>query len=475
MEDNNLELLTDVTVFKHNLWVFEYADRMEKWFSGFKQAPIRIDAELHTRCNLNCRMCARRDSIYERFTEEERNRIEMPTKKWVQIAEESGKMGVKAWNISGLCEPLVKPEILFPTMKMIKAYDMFGELTTNGTLWTEKYIKETIEIGWDSVCISIDASDTKNHDYLRGVKGTFEKATNTLKTFHKLRERYKANLPVITINVVLNKFNYLKLKSIVEMADNLGADAIFVEPIVVFNEEGKLLKINENDIKKFQEVLKESKKLAADYGIVLDVTAVAPGKSFSGEKIFDKELIEKTGNFREILMRDVKSSSNFIFSIPCYYPWFYMMIKANGNVTHCGECKIEKENIKNKSLQEIWEGKTFTEIREQFIKNKLPEYCEKCRPNTIEDMRIVRKSIDEFRNTDFLRGKYLEFLEENKRLKQDLFLLKRKVYGDDKRCIKCKYKGELSKFNNSLTYKVFSRFWGTKIEKISKKIKDRTF
>ena len=459
-----MELLTDVTLFKHRIWAFEYADRMEKWFNGLGQAPIRIDVEPHTRCNLNCRICARRGSVYEKLSENERKRMELPPKKWIQIAEESGKMGVKAWNISGLCEPLARPDILIPLMKMIKAYDMFGELTTNGTLWNEKYIKETIEMGWDSICISIDSHKAKIHDYLRGVKGTFKKSTNTFRKFSQMKKRYKTNLPVLTLNVVLNKLNYLNLPEIIKMADNLGADSIFVEPIVVFNEECKKLKMNENDIEKFQEIVVESKKMANEYGMVLDVTAIAPGKAFSGEKKFDEDLIKKTGNIKEILINESKKFSDEILSIPCYYPWFFMMIRADGSVTHCGEWKEGEDNIRNKSLKEVWFGKTFSEIRKKFRNGELSSYCEKCRPNVIEDARNVRKSILEFRDLNFLRRKYLELLQENKELKQELLLFKRMELKDE-RCVQCKYKKEIEKFKNSLTYKVFSIFWNMKFKK----------
>ena len=465
-----MELLTDVTLFKHRLWAFEYADRMEKWFRGIKQPPIRIDAEPHTRCNLKCGMCARRNSFYDKATEKQRKEFEMSPKKWVQIAEESGKMGVKAWNISGLCEPLMRPDILFPLMKMIKAYDMFGELTTNGTLWNEKYIKETIQMGWDSVCISIDAPDAKTHDYLRGVKGTFERATRTVKKFGELRKKYKVNLPVLTINVVLNKLNYLKLTEMVELANGLNADAIFVEPIVVFNKEGEKLKLQGKDIDKFQKILTESKKLANEYGILLDVTAIAPGKPFSAEKKFDKKLIKKTGNIRDVLTKEAKKFSDNILSIPCYYPWFYLMIRANGDVVHCGEWKIAVDNIKNKTLEEIWFGKRFSQIREQFKKGNLPSYCEKCRPNVVEDTRIVRKSIMEFRDLEFLRRKYIELLNENKKLKQEIFFLKRNTYSDYIRCVQCRYRKELERFKNSLTYKVFTKFKNKELERLIKKI-----
>ena len=464
-----MELLTDITLFKHKLWAEEYAYRMEEWSKGRRLGPIRIDAELHTRCNLNCRICDRRNSIYDKLSEEERNKMEMSTEKWVRIAEESGKMGVKVWNISGLSEPLAKPEVLFPTMRMIKAYDIFGELTTNGTLWNEKYIRETIEIGWDSVCISIDAPDSQTHDWLRGVKGTFKRACTTLKTFTRMKRIYKTNLPVLTINMVLNRINYFKLVDMVRMANELGADAIFVEPMVLFTEEGKKLKMNEKEINEFQEIVKEAKKVAEEYGILMDVTAIAPGEFFSGEKKFDKKLIEKAGNIREVLLQEASSYSDPILSIPCYYPWFYLMIRSNGSVVHCGEWKGEVESISDKSLEEVWFGKVLSNIRDQFRRGMLPEECERCRPNVVEDMRIVRKSIKEFRDLNWLRGKYFEFLEENKKLKQELFSLKRKTYRDDRRCINCRYKKEIERFRNSLTYKIFSKLWNSRMEKILKK------
>jgi radical SAM protein with 4Fe4S-binding SPASM domain len=268
--------------------------------------------------------------------------------------------------------------------------------------------------------------------------------------------------------MVLNKLNYDKLKEMVKMTSELGGDAIFVEPLVVFTEEGKKLKMGEKEIDEFRNVVNEAKELATDCGIVLDVTAIAPGSFFSSEKKLDENLIGKTGNIREILINEARQFSDPILSIPCYYPWFYLMIRSNGSVVHCGEWKNDVESIKNKSLEEIWFGKILSDIREQFSKGALPAECEKCRPNVIEDTRIVRKSIKEFRSIDWLRTKYLEFLEENKKLKQELFLFKRK-HRDDIKCVQCKYRKEIYKFQNSLAFRILSRFWGTKIEKIIKK------
>jgi MoaA/NifB/PqqE/SkfB family radical SAM enzyme len=436
---------------------------MQKWLEGKPMAPIRIDAELHTRCNSRCIMCARRVSVYPNLTERQRRKMEMPPRKWIRIAEESGKMGVRMWNISGLCEPVYRPDILFPTMRMIKAYDVFGELTTNGMLWKEKYVRETVEMGWDSVCVSIDAP-AEIHDKLRGVRGAYRRATHTLKLFKKIRDEMKTNLPVLTINIVLNNLTYNKLDRMVRLAHELGIDAIFAEPMVVFSPQAEKLRLNKKQIAEFKQIVEGCKELARDLGILLDVTPISPSKKFEGE------LLEKAGSLKTRLIEDAKSFDDPILSIPCYYPWFFLMIRANGSVAHCGEWKEMEESIKGKTLAEIWFGKALSKIRADFRRGLLADCCEKCRPNVIEDMRVVRKSIIEFRDINFLRDKYFEFLEENKRLKQELFSLKRRGYPGAEKCIKCRYRKELTKFQSSITYRLFSRFWETKLEKLIKKL-----
>ena len=169
--------------FKKKLWFTEYGLRIAEWFEGKKKGPIRIDAEITRQCNSNCIFCSRRASKID--LNEESRRIEMPRRRWIELARESGELGVRNWNISGIGEPMMRADITIPTMRMLKAYDIFGEITTNGTLWTDKYIKEVIDMQWDSVCISIDGPNAKIHDSLRRIKA-FKKATNTAKRFESV-------------------------------------------------------------------------------------------------------------------------------------------------------------------------------------------------------------------------------------------------------------------------------------------------
>jgi MoaA/NifB/PqqE/SkfB family radical SAM enzyme len=472
----DMELLSDVTLFKHKIWAFEYADRMSKCLDGQLSAPIRIDAELSTRCNLNCGMCARRGSYYESMDKYERERTELGAKKWISLAEESGKLGVKAWNISGLCEPMMEKSVAIPTMRMVKAYDMFGELTTNGTLWDAKTVNDCIEMGWDSVCISLDSAKEDVHDELRGARGTYKRVMNLLSILQKSKRKNKVSLPVTTLNVVLSKRNCDDLERIIKVAADKSVNAIFVEPMVAFNAQSKNMKMDDSDISKLRDSAKNLEKLAKSNGIVLDLTPVSPhiervereDSEPLNQKVikkFDGALIDNAGAMKKILTDEAKKSTDGVMSIPCYYPWFNLMIRGNGTVTHCGEWKGLECDIENKTIEEIWTGKRMDEIRENMLKGNLPEFCEKCRPNIVEDTRIVRKSIVEFNDIEFLRNKYIEFLDENKRLKQKILSANNCGTPTSAACASCRYKRDMEKFRNSITYKTFSKMWGSGLEK----------
>ena len=448
------------------LWLGDYAFRMERWFKGQEIGPMRIDAELHRRCNLNCVMCARRASNIDLI--EESKKIEMPTKRWVEIARESGELGTKAWNISGIGEPMCKPETLISVMEMVKAYNMYGELTTNGTLWNEKYIKKTIEMGWDSICVSIDAPDAKTHDTIRRVKGTFKRATKTVTLFSKWRDKFKNEVPCLTLNLVLTKLNYKKLPQMIKLAYKVGADAIFVEPMIVYTSLGEKNKLNEKEIEELPEIIQKTKELGEEYLIATTITCETP------EKKFQKELIKHTSNIRDILIEDSKTYLNDkILSIPCFYPWFFLMIRADGSIIHCGESKEIFDNISQKSLKEVWFGNMMEDIRKKFLTGDIPEYCNMCRPNVIEDTREMRRSIMRYRDRRNLQIKIFDLLKENMELRKQLFRLRIRKdlrYKDLKKFKKLEEEEkELTKFKNSLSYKMGKKVGTTKLGKMIKR------
>jgi MoaA/NifB/PqqE/SkfB family radical SAM enzyme len=424
---------SNLMLFKKELWITDYSTRMQRWLSGERLPPVRIDAEIHRRCNLCCIHCVRRS--FDRDLSRESEKIEIEDRKWLEAADESGKMGVKLWNIAGIGEPMCKPSLLMRLMKVIKRHRMFGELTTNGTLWKDSDIESAVRLGWDSVNISIDSPREEVHDKIRGVKGTFAKAKHTVEMFSHFRKKHRRQNPAITINMVLSKLNYGDLPAMVEFASRIGADALFVEPMIVHSELGRSIRLDHAEASRLKPIIEKAERLAYQKNVMTFITCL---QGDDERKELNKELVEKAGEIKSLIEKsdhsgirkgpddgirrpDVKDDMiKKILDIPCYYPWFYMIINADGSAIHCGECQDLKENIKRKGISEIWYGPHFQSLRERFLSSSLPEYCNKCRPNVISDMQIVRKSIREYADVGSLQGKLIQLFRDNISLKEQV-------------------------------------------------------
>jgi MoaA/NifB/PqqE/SkfB family radical SAM enzyme len=398
--------------FKKELWITDYSTRMQRFLGGEKLPPLRIDAEVHRRCNCSCLFCVRRRAGYD--LSEESRALEIPIKRWLEIARESADMGVRMWNIAGIGEPMATPDGMLSLMRSVKKGRMFGELTSNGTLWTEKIASEAVRMQWDSINISIDAPTANIHNTLRQ-HDAFEKATAAVKMLNLYRIKYQLQVPCITINMVLNSLNYQELPGMVKLVAALGADALFVEPMIVYTKVGERLKLKSGQVRKLPGIIRKSQRLADALGVELFITCL----DGDGElKKFNKNLVEKTGSIRnEIHVKKFDSKPRAliekILDIPCYYPWFYLIITADGSVAHCGECDEKNLSIKDKTLKEIWYGIGMEQMRTAYLSGRLPKYCDRCRPNVIGELNLIRKSIREYGSLPNVQKKLVELFREN--------------------------------------------------------------
>jgi MoaA/NifB/PqqE/SkfB family radical SAM enzyme len=367
--------------------------RILKWFKGKKQAPFKIDVELHRRCNSMCLSCSRRASPdYERLNEISKS-LEMPLEKWLSIVDEAAGLGVNEWHIAGGGEPMFLPEIAIPVMRRIKSYGMLGILTTNGTLWNDEHIETIVKIGWDRIHFSVDGPNSKVHDFLRNVHGTFERVMEVIDKFNELKKKYHTNKLMLSMNTVLSRKNYQLLPEMVKLAEMKGIEFMFVDPLIVYSKIGEKLKMRKEDIEKFPKFLEKAKRLAERFGI---------NNNFGGlENNLQAELIEKSSRMNEVVKEDMKRASKLevnkflkvFLTVPCYKPWFHMTIKCDGRMTSCDVPITGGENIRNKSLMEVWNGPYFNKLRESLVSEKIPDFCAQCNPSHTTQRRKMRLEI----------------------------------------------------------------------------------
>lgn len=354
----------------------EKARRIALWAQGKPQPPVRIELHPTNRCNLKCRFCwqsAAKDQDYS---------LELNDQKLFQIVNEAGKWGVKEWVVSGGGEPLVRKNATLNILRLIKKYDMWGQLTTNGVLFDEKSIKDVVDIGWDQIQFSIDGPDARTHDYLRSVEGTFEKAVRNAKLLASYKKKNSKDKPYLGFNTVLNRLNYDKLPEMIEICHEVGFQLTYFEPVYPGYLEKERLSLNENEKEELQGYIKKAIKKAKKLKISTNI-----------ENFYKKHLIDKD-NFKKTVIKETKEDENAYIRAPCYQPWYLMGIKGCGLTGCCSTFEVG-ERIQNKTLKEIWHGPVFNRLRQEMLSQKLPSYCSKCSVVVVMDNKEIRKRLEE--------------------------------------------------------------------------------
>tara|TARA_Y100000310_G_C20693169_1_gene823715 strand:- start:3833 stop:4966 length:1134 start_codon:yes stop_codon:yes gene_type:complete len=360
----------------------ERIERLIKWHKGERAAPIKIDVELHKRCNLKCLPCSRQASDFD--LNKESMKKEMPLEKWLEIINEAKELGILIWNIEGANEPMAVPELTMPVIKKVKENGMYGIITTNGTLWNEDLIKELVEVSCDRIHFSLDSSNGDVHDYLRGVPGSFNKTVENIRLLNKWKKKLNTESPMLNINIIITKKNYKELPEFVEFCHELLVDYIFVEPLMIFHENAKDLRLNEEERKELPNIISMAKNIADKYGI---------DNNFATD---DKNLNEdfvKSEDKKEVLLNDSSGDENTLLMAPCFKCWNNMTIKYDGLCGHCGLIN-DGEYIQEKSLKEIWFGNDLESIREKMLKKELLDHCSNCVPSDITQRRRFRKELE---------------------------------------------------------------------------------
>lgn len=348
------------------------ADRLKGWATGKKFGPQMVQIYPTNSCNLKCVFCTQRTGVYE-------GQKEISKKRWIEILTDIGKMGVEEILISGGGEPLCVPDTTLEIIKKAKEYNLKGRIITNGTLWKKNYIKETIKLHWDTITFSIDAPDAETHDYLREVKGSFERTLKNIKDFQSLKIKNEAIYPILEITMVLNLHNYRKINEMIILAHELGIVSLNIEPICVNNSVAEKIRLGLKERKEFLKKIDYYQRLAKKYNIRTNL------KNLS-RLIY----IEKSGKLLNFILKDARK--NDFLNLPCYEPWLWPKIEANGDVWPCSSISLH-ENIENKFFREIWYGKEFHHFRKKIFEKNLPSECSNCVMTHLDITKEIKRQL----------------------------------------------------------------------------------
>jgi pyrroloquinoline quinone biosynthesis protein E len=276
--------------------------------------PLALVAELTHRCPLHCVYCSNPLELARR-------EAELPTETWVRIFQEAAAFGVLQADFTG-GEPLVRNDIVELVRAACKA-GLYVSLITSGIPLDEGKLAALVEAGVDHIQLSFQGASEETG---REISGTSTHA-------HKLRvlNWFKKHRVGVTLNFVLHRQNINELEAMLGLVEEYQPGCAEFASVQYygwgFANRAGLLPTREQ----------------------LD-NCVATLKKAEGR---------------------LKGKTRVVFVVPDYYAKYpkpcvggwgqkLMLISPDGTALPCHAAMVLPnlcfDNVKEKSLQEIWEA-----------------------------------------------------------------------------------------------------------------------
>lgn len=197
-------------VLEDNNVVSVPAEQPEPHSAKAEFKPRLIFWEVTKGCNLRCIHCRATATELSSPTD-------LPTAKALDIIDQIAAHSNPILVLSG-GEPLYRSDI-FQLAQYATDKGLRVALATNGTLVTKEVARMISDSGVKRVSISLDGADALTHDSFRGIPGAFEAA---LHGFRNLKEVGMS----VQINTTIARHNADQLPRVLELAKNVGADAL---------------------------------------------------------------------------------------------------------------------------------------------------------------------------------------------------------------------------------------------------------
>jgi MoaA/NifB/PqqE/SkfB family radical SAM enzyme len=329
--------------------------------------PHGIVYESTMRCNLHCEFCYVGDllNIEGEWRQEmplETIRRAFPRRDGLQVNLTGGEIFMR--------KDIMEVLSLFAEKKYVCGY-----LTTNGTIIDAQRADALADLSLAGflrhISVSIDGP-RELHDAARGVKGTFERTAAGIRQLQEAARRKAAPLRV-SVNTTVAAESLASLHTMVEVAEQLGVDAIGLNHLMFATPE---------------EAEQTAKILgAADASVIatfvtpdpgLDASAVASQVSALQKKCHEKGI---RFDFRPkvwptILENYYRPGTPLLGR--CLYPLLNIRVGFSGKVYFCPLIRIEVGDLNDSSIEEVWNGPRYVELRRLLLERKLFPVCRRC-------------------------------------------------------------------------------------------------
>jgi len=294
----------------------------ESAFAGLTPIGLTVQFTLDIGCNANCIMCDKR--IMKKQSNQTYDRLS----RLVDFLDNETVSRVKL--LGG--EPLLDRRGLLDLLKRCSAKGIRMHLITNGFLLSKRYADLLIKNGLDRITLSLDSGDSREHDALRGLPGSFDRIISVIKYMKHKYPKFG-----ISVNSVAMRSNIGSLKRIIALINELGVNTLNVIFPEDFGRNFQRIALTRSDRVKVDRIRYSAEVRRSRAGIVWDVC-------------------------------------NPKYDLGCRFRFSQMSIHEDGEVTLCGKYPLKRSVAINKPIAALLQEK---DLRRFFQDDTL--HCHKIR------------------------------------------------------------------------------------------------
>lgn len=299
-----------------------------------------VSWEITLKCNLKCFHCE--------YSAGEALSDELSSQEALKLCEDLAELKCKRVILMG-GEPFLRKDWLVIAEKIVKL-GMEIAFISNGFITNKKLISDIKSLNPVFVGVSIDGGTAETHDKIRGVQGSFKRALRFIDLC------IESKIPVI----VITSAHELNIKELPILMDVLFEKENLFWEIQITDVEGRFPKkylLNEEEFYSLGQFIVDAQK-----------------KHPRGKKFVNGA-------------HDIGYNSSFLPDLTGYEKWpgcqaglSLLAIESNGGIKGCSALtgKFVEDNIRNRSIVEIWNDPNSFSYNRKFKLNELKGFCRLC-------------------------------------------------------------------------------------------------
>lgn len=303
--------------------------------------PRILLTTLSNRCNLNCLMCGRGDSIWEISQDVAKQIVS-----WFPFLELITWQGGEVFLVDNFTK-LFEKTFGFKHLNQI--------IITNALLITEEWAERLALRDNVGLTISIDSVDKKTYEYIRR-GASFERLTQNLKIINQARRKYSSHMTT-HLRCTIMKANYTQLEKFLEFARDYEFDVVQMAPLSSdeYDPQDIFVHKDREIMRYISWGMPRVRELARKYKI----------------KLLDWIPTTNDADNPKAEIETEPSSKSPV----CLRPWKQIAMNVKGDIFPECLCAEPIGDIFNNTLEEVWNNEKMQSYRKKLCENKYTDWC----------------------------------------------------------------------------------------------------